>query len=225
MAAVPVTIVGVAYLTDVGVGGGPIYPPSGGQPPGNPPGIWGGGNVPMPTPPIANVPGAPGYNPPGSPPGIWGPPGPWPTPPIAFPPGWVGGQPPGIWGGGNVPMPTPPIYLPPLPPGYPAHPIYWPPGIWGGGNVPMPTPPIANVPGAPGYNPPGIWPGPGPIYPVEPHPEHPIALPPEGPPTEPPVDPPTNPPSTDWEWGWSPSQGWHPVYVPGDKPSPVPPGP
>lgn len=98
MAAVEVTISGVLYdklnrtqqqvvligegsLTGLGVGGGPMPPGQGGG--GLPDHIWGGGNVPMPTPPIANVPGAPGY------------------------------RPPGIWGGGNVPMPTPPIYLPP----------------------------------------------------------------------------------------------------------------
>lgn len=50
--------------------------------------IWGGGNVPMPSPPIANVPGAP------------------PT---------VDERPPGTWGGSGEPFPTPPIYLP-LPP-------------------------------------------------------------------------------------------------------------
>lgn len=58
-----VVLIGEAMLTGLGVGGGPM-PPG----PGNPPGIWGGGNEPFPTPPIANVPGAPGYRPPG----IWG---------------------------------------------------------------------------------------------------------------------------------------------------------
>lgn len=53
-----VVLIGDAMLTGLGVGGGPIIP--GGQPPQ----IWGGGNVPMPSPPIANVPGAPGYRPP-----------------------------------------------------------------------------------------------------------------------------------------------------------------
>lgn len=37
-------------------------------PPEPPVGTWGGGNVPMPNPPIANVPGAPGYTPPTQPP-------------------------------------------------------------------------------------------------------------------------------------------------------------
>jgi hypothetical protein len=81
----PVTIIGEATITGLGVGGGPIYPPDGGGgQPGDPPGIWGGGNVPMPTPPIANVPGAPGYRPPGD--HIWGPTDPRPTPPIYIPP-------------------------------------------------------------------------------------------------------------------------------------------
>lgn len=103
-------------------------------------GIWGGGNVPMPSPPIANVPGAPGYQPPlgiwgpnpgfptnpiagipglpgyeppRPPLGIWGPPGPWVSPPIANVPGAPGYVPPlQIWGPGD-PRPNPPIYLPP----------------------------------------------------------------------------------------------------------------
>lgn len=80
----PVLLQGMASLVGLGVGGGPIVPG------GDPPHIWGGGNEPFPTPPIANVPGAPGYRPPL-----------------------------GIWGGGNVPMPSPPIAnvpgLPPMP--------------------------------------------------------------------------------------------------------------
>lgn len=78
-----VTIVGMASITGLQVGGGPM--PGG---PGKPPGIWGGGNVPMPTPPIANVPGAPGYNP--NPPSVWpNPPegiAPHPEHPIVIPP-------------------------------------------------------------------------------------------------------------------------------------------
>jgi hypothetical protein len=97
---------------------------SGGAEP--PLGIWGGGNVPYPTPPIA----------PGGPPlGTWGGAGqPFPTPPMA-----PGGPPLGTWGGGNVPMPVPPIYFPPadggLPPypsqgpGFPTHPIALPPDL------------------------------------------------------------------------------------------------
>jgi hypothetical protein len=81
--------------------------------PGNPPGIWGGSNQPFPTPPIANVPGAPGYQPPGNPPGIWGGSNePFPTPPIVIPPQKPGDPPLVIWGGSNQPFPTPPIYLP-----------------------------------------------------------------------------------------------------------------
>lgn len=81
-----VVLIGEASLTGLGVGGGPMPPGQGGG--GKPPGIWGGGNEPFPTPPIANVPGAPGY------------------------------RPPGIWGGGNEPFPTPPIFIPPnVPPG------------------------------------------------------------------------------------------------------------
>ena len=79
----PVVIVGEASLTGLGVGGGPIVPEPG---PGDPPHIWGGGNVPMPSPPIANVPGAPGYEPPKPPLVIWGPNDPRPTPPIYIPP-------------------------------------------------------------------------------------------------------------------------------------------
>ena len=65
----------------------------------------------MPTPPIANVPGAPGYQPPI----IWG--GgnePFPTPPIANVPGAPSYRPPGFWGP-QPGFPTPPIYLPPKP--------------------------------------------------------------------------------------------------------------
>lgn len=57
-----VVLIGEASLTGLGVGGGPMPPGPGGG--GNPPGIWGGSNEPFPTPPIANVPGAPGYRPP-----------------------------------------------------------------------------------------------------------------------------------------------------------------
>lgn len=70
-----------------------------------PPGIWGGGSQPFPTPPI---------NMPRPPLGIWG--GgnaPMPTPPIVIPPDALA---PGV--------PTHPIYIPV----YPAHPIVIPPG-------------------------------------------------------------------------------------------------
>lgn len=46
-----VYLVGDLVRSDVGVGGGPILPPSGGGN-GKPPGIWGGSNEPFPTPPI-----------------------------------------------------------------------------------------------------------------------------------------------------------------------------
>lgn len=47
----PVTIVGMAHITGLEVGGGPIIPPEM-KPPENPDHIWGGGNEPFPTPPI-----------------------------------------------------------------------------------------------------------------------------------------------------------------------------
>lgn len=207
MSAVPVTIVGVAYLTDVGVGGGPVIPP-----PGTPPGIWGGAPIPWPTPPIYYPPGIwgpndprPGWGLPGTPPGIWGgAPIPWPTPPIYYPPG--------IWGptdprpGWGLPGNQPGIWPGPGPLPYPEHPIAPggpPPGIWGGAPVPVPTPPI-HIP--PPVDPPNVadggrwvwhpvygwvWypvggggkphppQGPGELPPdQEPHPEHPIELPP-----------------------------------------------
>lgn len=127
MAAIPVTIVGTFTSADgtsvggtfegsmshtgLGVGGGPAQPPLG---------IWGGGNVPMPTPPIHLGPGGEPLPPqigggPVYPPGIWGPNDPRPTPPIYLPPVQPGGPPLVIWGP-NDPRPTPPIHLPPAPP-------------------------------------------------------------------------------------------------------------
>jgi hypothetical protein len=105
-------------------------------PGGSPPGIWGGGNVPMPTPPIyippdAVKPGVPTH-PIYLPPVISG--GPGSLPPWAMPPIAPGGQPPVA---GWPPVAMPPIYigLPPgeVPPGggdgnSPAHPIVLPPG-------------------------------------------------------------------------------------------------
>jgi len=72
-----VVLVGEASLTGLELGGGPM--PGG---PGRPPlGIWGGGGVPMPTPPIHLGPGGEPQ-----PPGIWGGGGvPMPTPPIYIP--------------------------------------------------------------------------------------------------------------------------------------------
>ena len=176
---------------------GPTDPRPGWGLPEQPPGIWGGGNVPMPSPPIANVPGAPGYQPPL---GIWGPtdprPGwglPEPQPPTGAHPEHPIYYPPGIWGptdprpGWGLPGPQPP-------PGVPTHPIYYPPGIWGptdprpgwglpepqppqqppgiwgGGNEPFPTPPISGIPGLPGYEPPPDLP---PVIDIGDLPEHP----------------------------------------------------
>lgn len=169
------------------------------------PDIWGGPIVP------------PGQPPVGQPPGIWPSPG-YPAHPIA-----PGGPPPSV---------QHPIVLPPnsIWPGVPAHPIVIvPPGsIWPG----VPTHPIV-LPLPPEGQPPGIWPSPGyPAHPIAPggpppsiwpgpgYPAHPIELPtpPDQPPTEapPPID-------ANWKWAWSPSQGWHPAYVPeGGKPQPPP---
>lgn len=100
-----VVLIGEATLTGLGVGGGPVIPP--GQPPSDPVHIWGGGNVPMPSPPIANVPGAPGYTPPvsvpppGSPPVIM--PGAHPTHPMVAPAAIIVDYP----GIGNVMVPKP----------------------------------------------------------------------------------------------------------------------
>jgi hypothetical protein len=97
-----------------------------GDTPAQPPlGIW-GPTDPRPSNPIANVPGAPGYQPPGGqqpPLGFWGPPQ----------------MPPGFWGGGMGPgvkpqppagaHPEHPIYIPIEPPPdapHPEHPIYIP---------------------------------------------------------------------------------------------------
>jgi hypothetical protein len=100
-----VTIQGVGAIAPVDPGYGiPVGPG------GSPPGIWGGGNVPMPTPPI--------YLPPaGPPPGIWPPPGVV-SPPIYYPPG--------IWGPTD-PRPSHPIVLP-EPPEVPTEPPIAPPG-------------------------------------------------------------------------------------------------
>src|SRR5215472_7031250 len=160
MPTIDVVIVG--KLTTPAVSTGPV-PPQPGVPahpiviPEPPLGIWGGGNVPYPTPPIyVPVPPPSGggehpENPIYMPPVVW-PPLP-PKPPL------------GTWGGGNVPYPTPPIYLPvPQPPiegggehpahpiympVYPAHPIVLPPDE---GEKPEPPPAMVNPPtGAPGF--------------------------------------------------------------------------
>lgn len=76
----PVTLIGEAIITGLGVGGGPMPPGQGGG--GDPPGIWGGPIDPYPD-----------HGLPGKPPGIWGPTDPRPTPPIVLPPEQV---PPGM---------------------------------------------------------------------------------------------------------------------------------
>lgn len=116
----PVVIFGELSLYGLGVGGGPIIPPPNGQPPG----IWGGGNEPFPTPPI-HIPPQPGQ-----PPGIWG--GgnqPFPTPPIFVPP--------------NIP----PSVTPPVPPspGDPTTPLPPPAGAAGWPVQPVTPPPYIVV--------------------------------------------------------------------------------
>jgi len=160
-------------------GGDVGTPPVGGYPslPAPPLGIWGGGDVPFPTPPIyITIPPGVIEGPPPLPTHpIWLPV--FPAHPIVIPPGAIRPDPPLpthpivlppiIWGP-NDPRPTPPIYLPPgsLGGGQPTHPIYLPPVIWGPPD-PMPTPPIY-MPGGPG----------NPIPPVEPGvPEAPMAYP------------------------------------------------
>jgi len=166
--------------------------------------------------------------------------GPGPSHPIA-----PGGRPPGIWGG-------PPLYpdqgLPGSQP-HPSHPIApggRPPGIWGG-------PPLYPDQGLPGQ-PPGIWGG-APPYPDQglpggqPHPSHPIVIPPDavapGVPSQPiywPIHPdqglpgqqpqPSHPivipgddeqnPKFEVKTAWSPQTGWMVVIVPTEAAGPVP---
>lgn len=98
----PVKIVGSMSRTDVGIGGGPIFPPpdggnGGGD--GKPPGIWGGGNEPFPTPPIYFPPQLPPSVKPPEPPAPGSPtttvPGNWPVAPVV-PPAYVEFNWPGI---------------------------------------------------------------------------------------------------------------------------------
>lgn len=120
----PVAIIGTAELTGLGVGGGPIIPPEGGQP-GEPPGIWGPPG-PWPTPPIQMPPGTwPGQNPP------------HPAHPIVLPPEQV---PPGMK------PPTPPA------PGSPVTPVPPPEGQAGWPVNPI-TPPAYLVLNYPGIGP------------------------------------------------------------------------
>jgi len=140
-----VQLVGMASLTGLGVGGGPM-------PGGEPPGIW-GPTDPRPTPPIPIYPGGTP-----NPPGIWGPTDPRPTPPIYMPPG-AGGAPgaPGvptfpIWGPPGIDLPPgsgyPPVAGHPLPPpgekppepiiGWEAKVFWTPENGWGVAIVPKP---------------------------------------------------------------------------------------
>jgi hypothetical protein len=172
--------------------------------------------------------------------------GPQPSHPIA-----PGGPPPGYWGG--VAPPHPDQGLPGQPPGY-----------WGGVAPPLPTHPIA-----PGGQPPTIWPSPGhPAHPIapggpplgiwggvappypdqglpgsQPHPSHPIVIPPgalaPGIPSHPiywPIHPdqglpgaqphPEHPivipgddeakPKFEVKTAWTPTTGWIVVVVPGE---------
>lgn len=95
------------------------------HPSDDPPEIWGGGNVPMPTPPIVIPPNAIGPGVPAHP--IFIPV--YPAHPIVIPPGAIS---PGV--------PTHPIVLPPP---VPAHPIVIPPGSISPGPPPIPAHPIA----------------------------------------------------------------------------------
>lgn len=157
MAAIPVTIQGVLFFSDLGVGGGPL--PGGPRPdqglPGVPPGYWGGVAPPHPDQGLPGSQPHPDHGLPG-----WQP---RPSHPIA-----PGGRPPGIWGGpplypdqglpGPQPHPEHPIVIPPgsLAPGIPSHPIYWPieptHPIAPGGQPPTPTHPIV-IPGDDEANP------------------------------------------------------------------------
>lgn len=117
----PVTLVGEASLTGLGVGGGPIYPPEGGA--GGPPSIWPPGIWPGP-----GDPDFPGGG--GRPPGIWG--GgnePFPTPPIVIPPDRV-----------------PPALQPPTPPA-PGSPTTVVPGNFPVSPITPPTYLVVNYPG------------------------------------------------------------------------------
>jgi hypothetical protein len=144
MAGVKVIIVGEVYYADLGVGGGPVFPPA------QPPGIWPPpGGMPVPTPPIYYPPVFPAH------PIVLPPPG---GPPVAMPPIYY---PPTV-GGGPILPPQPPvgIWPPPGGPVFPAHPIVLPPpsppGIW----------PPPGVVSPPIYYPPTV--GGGPILPPEP---------------------------------------------------------
>ena len=130
MAGRSVVIVGEIFYSDLGIGGGPIYP--------------------SPQPPQPGYPSHPWVPPGGSPSHPWVPPGGYPSHPWVPPPGapdqGLPGQPPGFWGGVRPP------WLDNTLPGQPGQP----PGFWGG-NAPWPgyaTPPIFIPPGSPPVDPP-----------------------------------------------------------------------
>lgn len=179
----------LALITPLGDGGG-----------GGPDHIWGGGNVPMPTPPIVIPPDAIKPGVPSHP--IYIPV--YPAHPIVIPPGSIA---PGVPTHPIVlppPVPSHPIVIPPDNPGWgdakPEHPIVLPPGIWGpptmppgfwGGGMGPGVPP---QPGGgtgiwgPGQMPPGFWGGGmGPGVPSQPGPSHPIVIPDPTPPQLPPA--------------------------------------
>jgi hypothetical protein len=137
--------------------------------------------------------------------------GPYPSHPIA-----PGGPPPQIWPSPGVPThPIAPGGPPPTiwpSPGVPTHPIYFPPpgsppplGIWGPPDMP-----------------PGFWGGSlGPGVKPQPHPEHPIVLPPNLPPEIPPPEGGGPAIPIEWKTGWTPTTGWVVVGVP-TVPHPTP---
>ena len=98
----------------------------------------------------------------------------------------------------------------PVIPPFPSHPIYFPPeggqpplGIWGPPD-PRPSNPISGIPGLPG--------SPG----QQPHPEHPIVLPPELPPTIPPEGGEGPERKVEWKTAWTPQTGWIIVGIPAE---------
>lgn len=188
-----ITIVGKAYLPDIGY---PLPTP--------PLGFWGGSSPGVPTQPYPGqglpgsqplpgqgLPGSqplPGQGLPGNQPGLWpsrppyvdiGGPGPQPLPGQGLP-----GNQPGLW---PIQPPYVDIGFPgpqPGTPGRPSQPIVVPPDIWGGGNEPFPTPPVYI----------------------------PIPRPGSGEPSQPVNEPPTDSPY--WQQVFLPNTGWVWAIVP-----------
>src|SRR4029077_13122961 len=123
-------------------------------------------------------------------------------------------------GVGGGPMPGGPQPSHPIAPGGP------PLGFWGGTAPPYvdiggpgPQPPSGAHPSHPIYYPPYVDAGPPA---AQPHPEHPIVLPPDLPPTLP--DPDNRP--VNWKTAWTPVTGWIVVGIPsGTHPTPSAPAP